>query len=219
MRLSKEEELEATGTDFQWTEVPETPMKDEKSRRKRNVFRSVPETPRKDRHSRKRTVRQASGCNSDYDEEDPDDDFHGTPEPSSDPVEEDITDFTGYPFRIIGDIYDLIYLLPFSDETLVECPVCQRRVRLDIINAHIDNGCQSTSSEVGSSNERRSKKSEWSKILGGARKDDKGKGKQKLVFFFNFLPSFCLVLYNTNQVCKPRPVGSSTKSTVHGYER
>ena len=112
MRLSKEEELEATGTDFQWTEVPETPMKDEKSRRKRNVFRSVPETPRKDRHSRKRTVRQASGCNSDYDEEDPDDDFHGTPEPSSDPVEEDITDFTGYPFRIIGDIYDLIYLLP-----------------------------------------------------------------------------------------------------------
>ena len=63
-------------------------------------------------------------------------------------------------------------------------------MRLDIINAHIDNGCQSTSSEVGSSNERRSKKSEWSKILGGARKDDKGKGKQKLAFYL--FPSYIL---------------------------
>jgi hypothetical protein len=57
--------------------------------------------------------------------------------------------------------------------------MCQGKVRLETINTHIDMGCSpSTRFNAGAAEEGRSRKSQWSKILGGG-KEGKAKGKER----------------------------------------
>lgn len=64
----------------------------------------------------------------------------------------------------------------------MDCPLCCKRVKISRINIHMDNNCASIeSSDVEVSRERRSKKSEWSKIMGPRRHGGGGKGKETCV--------------------------------------
>jgi len=67
----------------------------------------------------------------------------------------------------------------FIDKTFVNCPVCDKKVKLERINTHIDKGCQPSSPKALPSNESRSKKSEWADLFGGTKKDGRNKGKEK----------------------------------------
>ncbi|KZT67796.1 hypothetical protein DAEQUDRAFT_672676, partial [Daedalea quercina L-15889] len=63
-------------------------------------------------------------------------------------------------------------------KNLVDCPVCQRRVPLQIINQHIDSRCKLTAPP----SPRRPKgkaKQEWSRILGGTGPPAKGRDRDK----------------------------------------
>lgn len=58
----------------------------------------------------------------------------------------------------------------------MSCPMCNKSIKLELINAHIDQGCPDPDSS-------RSKKEEWSKIMGpkslSRNNEGKGKGKEK----------------------------------------
>ncbi|KAI0725180.1 hypothetical protein C8Q72DRAFT_622447 [Fomitopsis betulina] len=67
---------------------------------------------------------------------------------------------------------------PSTSDGLVDCPMCQRRVPLQIINQHIDSRCKLTAPP----SPRRPKgkaKQEWSKILGGDHRPGKERTREK----------------------------------------
>ena len=74
-----------------------------------------------------------------------------------------------------------------SDDGLVTCPICSARVKLEMINTHMDNGCRDlpSASSCGNINVygKKSKKSstdvkgQWSKIM-SAPATSKGKEKE-----------------------------------------
>lgn len=74
----------------------------------------------------------------------------------------------------------LVLTPPLTDNSagLVDCPMCQRRVPLQIINQHIDSRCKLTAPP----SPRRPKgkaKQEWSKILGGDHRPGKERTREK----------------------------------------
>jgi len=62
--------------------------------------------------------------------------------------------------------------IPAGD--LVKCPICDKRVRYEKLNGHIDNGCKESSKKGESA------ANTWSKIMGG-KKAAQHKGKHKYV--------------------------------------
>ncbi|CCM05056.1 uncharacterized protein FIBRA_07259 [Fibroporia radiculosa] len=79
---------------------------------------------------------------------------------------------------------------PDNTDGPVECPLCQKRVPLDVINQHIDSSCRvfTSSSSTGASGSgtthKGKQKQEWSKLLGSdsgssRRAKEKGKGKER----------------------------------------
>jgi hypothetical protein len=57
-------------------------------------------------------------------------------------------------------------------DNFVECPICQDLVQSDVINQHLDGGCQASSGSPGME-DRSKQKNEWSRLMGG--KNDKVK--------------------------------------------
>ncbi|KAF9484884.1 hypothetical protein BDN70DRAFT_796760 [Pholiota conissans] len=58
-------------------------------------------------------------------------------------------------------------------DSLVVCPMCQKKVRYRILNAHLDNECKDPAGPSDSA------ATSWSKIMGGPAKNGQHKGKHK----------------------------------------
>ena len=79
---------------------------------------------------------------------------------------------------------------PPSSDGFVSCPLCSRRVKLETINVHIDNGCRLNPLVPNGNEDGKEKKSsvdvkgQWSKIMGGggsAKTKAKGKAGETYV--------------------------------------
>jgi hypothetical protein len=88
---------------------------------------------------------------------------------------------------------------PLSDDELVTCPMCDKSVRMDLINSHMDNNCASLKPLELTPKKLRpeskvKQKAAWSKLMAGAHSS---KGKDKDVY--------------------GKPADSSTPCVEHAY--
>lgn len=76
-----------------------------------------------------------------------------------------------------------ILIILVSEDNLIDCPLCHKKVRLRYINAHMDNGCGlHVVSDVASSSkkQRNETKNKWNSVFSSAKVNGvKGNGKGK----------------------------------------
>lgn len=76
-----------------------------------------------------------------------------------------------------------IFLILVAEDNLIDCPLCQKKVRLRYINAHMDNGCGlHVVSNVASysKKQRNETKNKWNSVFSSVKVNGvKGNGKGK----------------------------------------